>query len=400
MSSIYLDNNATAPLDPLALEAMRQCYQQCQANPASQHQAGQQARRQLEAARDSIALTLGANLQHHTADSLIFTSGATEANNLAVLGLVGSQPGKIVVSAIEHPSLFGPVQHLEQKGWEIHRIPVDLRGVIDLDCAAELITPDTQLVSIMLGNHETGVLQPVQEISSLCCSAGVRLHTDATQVVGKLPVHFRDLQLHALSFSAHKFHGPIGIGGLLLKHGVTIQPLHHGGLQQFGYRPGTESVALIIGMQTALETWSEQPVEHAKEIAQMRDSFENLLEQKLPWITLIGRESLRTPNTSSVAFTGLDRQSLMMALDQGGLACSTGSACASGSSDPSPVLQAMGLDDTLIEGALRFSFSRYNNPTEIQQAVDLVGSMANRLRSTNPSGKMISESPQQAAKRL
>lgn len=400
MSSIYLDNNATASLDPLALEAMRRCYQQCQANPASQHQAGQRARQQLEAARDSIALTLGANLQHHTADSLIFTSGATESNNLALLGLVGSQPGKIVVSAIEHPSLFGPVQHLQRNGWEIQRIPVDPRGVIDLDCAAELITADTQLVSIMLGNHETGVLQPVQEISSLCCSAGVRLHTDATQVIGKLPVHFRDLQLHAMSFSAHKFHGPIGIGGLLLKHDAAIQPLHHGGLQQFGYRPGTESVALSVGMQTALETWSERPAEHAKELAQMRDSFEGLLEQKLPWITLIGREAPRTPNTSSVAFAGLNRQSLMMALDQAGLACSTGSACASGSTDPSPTLQAMGLDDTLIEGALRFSFSRYNEPTDSHQAVDFICSAANRLRGINPSGKMISESPQQATKRL
>ena len=400
MSLIYLDNNATTPIDSQVRDAMQRCYRTCHANPASQHQLGHQARRTLEDARKSIASTLGANMRPAAADDLLFTSGATESNNLALLGMAGSQPGKIVISAIEHPSLVGPAEHLQRAGWDLRQVSVDTRGILDLKHAATLITSDTRLVSIMLGNHETGSLQPVREISFLCRAAGVPFHTDATQVIGKLPVDFQELQVDALSFSAHKFHGPAGIGGLLLKDKTSLRPQLHGGFQQSGYRPGSEPVALAVGMQVALETWARRQSEHAKELADMRDRFENLLENRLPWISFIGRDGPRLPGTSSIAFPGFDRQSLMMALDQAGLACSTGSACASGSTDPSPVLQAMGLDETLIEGALRFSFGRQNQHSDSHQAVDLIGTVVSRLRGANPSGKIVPTPPQQPAKRL
>ena len=254
---------------------MRNCYQKNSANPASQHQLGNQARRLLEDARDSIASTLGTKIQHGDGDSLIFTSGATESNNLALRGLAGPQPGKIVTSTIEHPSLSGPAEYLKRANWDWQQISVAPSGLVDLDHAATLITPDTQLVSVMLGNHETGALQPLKEISALCSAAGVPLHTDATQAVGKIPVDFHELGVDALSFSAHKFHGPAGIGGLLLKRGTNLHPLLYGGFQQLGLRPGYEPVALVVGMRVALDLWNQQTAKHEKALLDMRDQFES-----------------------------------------------------------------------------------------------------------------------------
>jgi len=400
MPSIYLDNSATTPLDPLALEAMKDCYLQNPANPASQHQPGNQSRRVLESARTCIAAILGADLEAVDGESLIFTSGATEANNLALKGLVGSSPGKIITSTIEHPSLLGPAEHLKQAGWNLQKISVNSLGVLDLDHAANLITPDTQLVSVILGNHETGALQPLKEISAICRSVEVPLHTDATQAVGKIPINFQELGVDALSFSAHKFHGPDNIGGLLLKHGTILDPLFYGGFQQLGMRPGSEPVALAVGMQVALDAWKQAAVKHEKSLEEMRNLFESQLQERLPWISITCQQQTRLPHISNIAFPGLNRQALMIALDIAGVACSTGSACASGSTDPSPVLQAMGLSEALVEGALRFSFGRQNQTAETRQAADLVAAAASHLQSTNPSEKTASEPPQQPAKQL
>ncbi len=400
MPSIYLDNNATTPLDPLVLEAMRDCYQQNPANPASQHQPGNQSRRVLESARAAIAAMLGANIEDANGESLIFTSGATEANNLALMGLIGSSPGKIITSTIEHPSLLGPAEHLKKAGWNLQQISVDSLGILDLDHATTLITPDTQLVSDMLGNHETGALQPLKELSTICRSLGVPLHTDATQAVGKIPVDFQELGVDAISFSAHKFHGPPNIGGLLLKHGTILQPLFYGGFQQLGLRPGSEPVALAVGMQVALDLWRQEGAKHEKSLQDLRNLFESQLQERLPWISIACQEKTRLPHVSNIAFPGLNRQTLMMALDMAGVACSTGSACASGSTDPSPVLQAMGLPEALVEGALRFSFGRQNQAAESRQAADLVATAADHLRSTNPPEKTTPEPPQQPAKQL
>ena len=400
MPSIYLDNSATTPLDPRVLEAMQESYRLNPGNPASQHQLGNQARRELENARTSIATVLGADIQSADGESLVFTSGATEANNLAIKGLVGSQPGKIVTSAIEHPSLLDSANHLKQAGWDLQHVSVDSTGILDLDHAASCITPDTQLVSIMLGNHETGALQPVKEISALCRSADALLHTDATQAVGKIPVDFRDLGVDALTFSAHKFHGPASIGGLLLKHGTVLHPLFHGGLQQLAMRPGTESVALAVGMQVALNLCKQGAPSHEESVLGMRNLFEKMLQEKLPWISITSQGGPRLPHVSNIAFPGLNRQALMMALDLAGVACSTGSACASGSTDPSPVLQAMGLAEELVESALRFSFGRHNLPAECQLAANIVEASATHLKGTNPLEKTVSQPPQEAPKQL
>ena len=333
-------------------------------------------------------------------DRLLFTSGATESNNLAILGLAGVEPGKIVISSIEHPSLLGPAEHLRRSGWELELISVDSNGIVDLNHAAELITPGTRLVSLMLGNHETGAIQPVSEIAVICQSAGVPLHTDATQVVGKIPVDFNALQVDSLSFSAHKFHGPPGIGGLLMKQDLDLHPVFYGGFQQAAYRPGRESPALATGMWCALEICSKNATQHENELAQCRDQFEQQLQERLPWVIIICQAGPRLPHTSNIAFPGIDRQALMMALDQGGLACSTGSACASGSSDPSPVLLAMGLEDEVVGGALRFSFGRFNKLQESSRAAEIVATTASRLRGSNPSEKRGSQSPQQGDKQL
>jgi cysteine desulfurase len=240
---------------------------------------------------------------------------------------------------------------------------------VDLDELSSAFRADTRLVSIMAANNETGVLQPTREIGELCAMRRVPFHTDATQWVGKLPIAFRGLeQLTAMSFTAHKFHGPLGIGALLVRHDVALAPQLHGGHQQGGERPGTESVALVVGMQTALEVWHRESTDRITRISKLRDDFEAQITAAIPEAMVIGQDSPRLPNTANIAFPGVDRQALFLALDMAGVACSTGSACASGSSEPSPVLMAMGLPEVLIQGALRFGFSTFNSVAEASES--------------------------------
>ncbi len=367
--AIYLDNNATTPLLPEVADAMREAALQYTANPASQHRAGQTARRVLEEARERIAQLLGAKTAGMAADRLVFTSGGTEANNLALLGLLAAQPpGHFVTSAIEHPSLLGPAAELERRGWQLTRVGADENGLVNIEEIAAAIRTNTQLVSIMAANNETGVLQPIAEISKLCAARNILFHTDATQWVGKLSTHFHEWHLAALSCAAHKFHGPLGFGALLLVHDIVLAPQLFGGHQQAAARPGTESLPLAVGMRIALECWQREAELRAGHIADMRDEFEREILVAIPSATVIGLAAPRLPNTSNMAFPGVDRQALFLALDMAGVACSTGSACASGSSEPSPVLLAMGLSKEVVEGALRFSFSHLNTPEEAREA--------------------------------
>jgi cysteine desulfurase len=379
---IYLDNNATTPLLPEVADAMREAALRFPANPASQHRLGQATRRALEAARERIAELLGAKTSGLDSDRLVFTSGGTEANNLAILGLLANQqPAHLITAGIEHPSLLGPVADLERHGWQVTRIRASQEGVVDLDELASAFRPDTRLVSIMAANNETGVLQPLREIGALCAEHHVPFHTDATQWVGKLPVCFSGVeQFAALTCTAHKFHGPLGIGALLLRHDITLAPQLHGGHQQGGERPGTESLPLVVGMQTALEAWQRKSAEHAEKIAVLRDSFETTITAAIPRAVVIGKTAPRLPNTSNIAFPGVDRQALFLALDMAGVACSTGSACASGSSEPSPVLLAMGLPPALIEGALRFSFGALNTAAEASAGARRIINSCQHLR--------------------
>ncbi|NQT17625.1 MAG: aminotransferase class V-fold PLP-dependent enzyme, partial [Planctomycetes bacterium] len=268
MDSIYLDHNATTPIRPEVAQAMARCYAEGYANPASQHRPGQRARRVLDDAREAIADVVGANLSSSPADWLIFTSGGTEANTLAVLGIApaaeGGEPGQVIVSAIEHASVIEPAEHLMEQGWRLDTMGVTSEGVVRVERLAGLITPETRLVSVMLANHETGVLQPVAELAPICREAGVPLHTDAVQVAGKLPIDFRSLGVSAMTITAHKLQGPLGIGALILRDDVAVDPILFGGHQQGGVRPGTESVALAEGMRTALELWREEHEAHAR----------------------------------------------------------------------------------------------------------------------------------------
>jgi cysteine desulfurase len=399
---IYLDHNSTTPISLRVAEAMLECYRAGYLNPSSQHAAGRMARRRLEQSRESLLRLLGANVSGMASDQLLFTSGGTESNNLALTGLMGALPARILVSAIEHPSVLNTAAHLRALGADVKYIPVDSTGRCDLASLESLLQTPTRLVSLMLANNETGILQPVSEASRLCRQAGALFHCDAVQGVGKIPVSFRQLGCDALTFAAHKMNGPRGIGGLLLRHGVTLNPQMHGGFQQGGMRPGTEDVALAVGMLVALEeslesfqirlnsstsplmnmpaTSSSSETDQTnksnlaqRELSALRDDFENRLLTEVPDCVVIGRDVERLPLTSCVAFPGLDRQAVVMAADLAGLCISSGSACASGSSQPSHVLLAMGFAEEIVAGAVRVSAGRITTFEELSSAALLIG---------------------------
>ena len=328
MDPIYLDHNATTPTRPEVVEAMARCYAEVYANPASQHRPGQQARRVLEDARERIAQLLDVDLAPPRRDRLIFTSGGTEANNLAILGIAqaakplaaaptpcplagegqgvrATPPGQIIISSGEHQSVIEPAEHLLEQGWRLDTLGLTPQGVVRveqlptlLECSRHTPCADRLpahgvcglqcLVSVQLGNHETGVLQPIDQLAAICNQAGVPLHTDAVQVVGKLPVSFRSLGVAAMSITAHKFRGPLGIGALIVRDGVPLRPLLFGGHQQAGLRPGTESAALAVGMATALDLWQREQEEYARRLRSLRDRFEAGLRASLPDIVVHG----------------------------------------------------------------------------------------------------------------
>lgn len=366
---IYLDHNATTPLLAEAAEAMAECSRHRFGNPASQHAAGRRARQALEDAREGVAAMLGARLEGTPADQLVFTSGGTEANNLAMFGLAGRQPGHLIVSAIEHPSVAGPADALARRGWQVERVGVSPAGQVVVEQLAKSLRPNTRLVAVMLGNNETGVLQPVEAVTQLCRDAHVPVFTDAVQVAGKLPIGFHALGVAAMSIAAHKFHGPVGIGALIVRAGVTLEPQLFGGFQQAALRPGTETVALAVGMHAALAAWRREHEARLKRLASLREQFERALLAECPELVVNGAAAPRLPQTSSITFPGADGQAMVMALDLAGVCCSTGSACASGSSEPSHTLLAMGLDKSQARGSLRFSFGAQTTSDEVAEAV-------------------------------
>jgi cysteine desulfurase len=381
-SAIYLDYASTSvPLDAEVSRAMQQGLDAGFLNPASQHEAGRGARKVLEWARENIAEMLGGKVEGMDADRFIFTSGGTEANNLALFGLAGRQPGRVIVSAIEHPSVAGAAEELARRGFQVDRIRVTSQGVVDLAHVRELLgqSPPPKLVSVMLANNETGVLQPVQQIAEWCASLGVAMHTDAVQVAGKQPIDLRTLGATALTVAPHKFYGPVGIGGLLLRTPAQIEPQLFGGHQQGGIRPGTESIPLALGFREALQQAAAR-FSHTEEVARLREYFEAELFARLGDLVMNGANAERVPHISNVAFLGIDRQQLFLALDFAGVYCSTGSACASGSSEPSPVLRAMGLDEAIVGSSLRFSFGAPTTLADIEQAIDRITLAVNALR--------------------
>lgn len=393
---IYLDHNATTPLDPRVLEAMTQVWRDCGANPASQHAPGRRARRLVEEAREGILALLGAQTSGMSADRLIFTSGGTEANHLALRGLVVPElfPRLLALADCEHPSARATAARLQQEAqWqeglrraaastateslpEIVRLPLLPTGVVDLQAIAALRDlPEAQrpqLICLMLANNETGVLQPVREACELVQGSGMFVHTDAVQAVGKIRVNFRELGVSTLSVAPHKFHGPIGIGGLVVRHGVNLLPQLQGGFQQQGMRAGTENAALAVGFHRALAIALEEATQRWERMQSIRDEFVAIIQKNLPNSIVVGEDVPRTPNTACISFPPLDRQALVMALDLARVACSTGSACASGSSEPSPTLLAMGLPREVVESAVRFSLGAFTTAAEMTAAAERI----------------------------
>lgn len=384
MDTIYLDHNATTPVHPEVEGVLVRALRDGLANPASQHRPGQKARRLLDDAREQIAALLGAELTGPRADRLIFTSGGTEANNLAVLGLARAKSptvsGRLIVSALEHPSVVEPAELLLEQGWRLDSLGVNGDGVICAERLAALLAPNTAVVSTMLANHDTGVVQPVAEMAAACQAAGVPLHTDAVQAIGKVPVHFRQLGVAALSVAAHKFRGPAGIGALILRHDVSPAPLLAGGGQQGGLRPGTESVALALAMAKALELAQAELDIQNQRVTQLRERFESGLRAGFPELVVNGAAAVRLPNTANIAFPGIDGQVLLVALDMAGIACSVGAACSSGSTELSPTLRAMGLPASVVSSSLRFSLGTTTSEPEIEQAIRRILEVCDRLR--------------------
>jgi cysteine desulfurase len=429
MNAIYLDHNATTPTRPEVIDVLSRAYAEGYANPASQHQLGQRARRLLEETRERIAALLGADLTCPQPDRLIFTSGGTESNNLAVLGIAGavsettgamptlavgmkglakiplsaphahdkrghgaglgtevgaesnnSKPPQIILSSIEHQSVIEPAEFLLEQGWRLDTLAVNSNGMVRLEALERLLTSETRLVSVILGNHETGVLQPIAEIARLCNAQNVPLHTDAVQAAGKQPLDFRALGAAAMSIAAHKFRGPLGIGALILRHDVPLKPLFYGGHQQFGLRPGTESVPLALGMLTALELTQKELAEYSRRVTGLRLRFETGLRSGFPEIVIHGETAERLPNTTNVAFPGIDGQVLLLALDMAGVACSAGSACSSGSTELSPTLRAMGLPSNIVASSLRFSLGATTTEAEIDEAISRILRVCKEIR--------------------
>jgi cysteine desulfurase len=374
MDCIYLDNNATTPTLPAVQDAMRPYWGEVFGNPASAHQGGRRARQALEDARERIAALLGAH-----ADEVVFTSGGTEANNLALFSHAGAPPGHLLASLIEHPSVAEPIRQLHQGGFAVDWLPVDAQGIVRPDALKRLIRPETRLVTVMRANHETGSLQPIRALAEQVAGRAL-FHCDGVQAVGRIPVRFHDLGVSTLSLSAHKFHGPKGIGALLVRRGVKLRPSLWGGHQQSGRRPGTEPVALAVGLATALDLAHREREARLEQVARLRRHFLDRLRSAAEPVVLNGPAKAEVPHTLNLSFPGLRADALLMALDLAGVACSTGSACSSGSLLPSPVLQAMGMPEPVLHSAMRFSLSALLTEEEIDEAARRIARCVARLR--------------------
>lgn len=374
MERIYLDHNATTPTRPEVIEAMCRCYAERLANPASQHQSGGKARQILEEAREKIAHLLDCRTASPYRDRVIFTSGGTEANNLAVFSLAAARGhrGRIVISAGEHPSVLEAAEQLLDQGWRLDTVGLSPSGLVRYERLAPLLQSDTCLVSVSACNHETGVLQPIDQIATLCGSVGMPLHTDAVQAAGKVPLSFHNLGVAAMSISAHKFQGPAGIGALLVRREVALQSLLFGGNQQEGLRPGTEPVALAVGMAVALELAIKEMDEQNRRLAKLREHFERKLLAELPGISVNGASAPRVSQTSNITFPDIDGELMRVALDLAGVDCSVGAACSSGATELSPTLRAMGLPGKLAVASFRFSFGSTTTEAEINEAIERI----------------------------
>lgn len=372
---IYLDNNATTRVFPEVAARIQVCSETAFANPGSQHSFGRDARRVLEDSREQIASILGAD-----PSELLFTSGGTESINMSVHGFTFGRPGLIAGTAGEHPATLQSCERARQHGCELVDLCVDEQGLLQRSQLDTLRWDRLRLVCVILAHNETGVIQDVQELAERCRHYRIPLLLDAVQAVGKIDVNFHELGAAALAFGAHKFHGPRGVGGLLLRRDVRIPPFLEGGHQESGRRAGTEAVPLIAGMSTALQVWHEEHSGRTSVIQQMRDQLQRLLTERHPEAIVHGAGVKRLPNTLNVAFPGIPGEALLLNLHLQEVACSLGSTCASGSAEPAPALLAMGVPPDVCRSSVRFSLSIQNTLQEIQTAADRIQSVVHRLK--------------------
>jgi len=382
MLRIYLDNNATTPVLPEVLEAMRPYFGEHFGNASSIHHHGQETRAAVERARDSVASLLGCR-----AAEVVFTSGGTEGDNLAIAGLA-SAGDHIITSSIEHHAVLLTCKHLEENGCEVTYVPVDSQGLVDPDDVRRALRPKTKLISIMMANNETGVLQPVEEIGKIAAEAEVHFHTDAVQAAGKVPIEVNRIGCDALSISGHKMHAPQGVGALYVRKGTQLQPLFYGGRHERSRRAGTENVPGIVGLGKAAEL-AIQSFERGddKKMSALRGRLQHGILAQVEEAGVNGDGAPRVPNTSNIYFDHIEGESMVIALDLKGLAVSTGAACSSGAIEPSHVLIAMSLPADRARASVRFSLGKQNTTEDIDLALALVPETVARLRELSPSRK-------------
>ena len=383
MRRVYLDNNATTPVLPEVLEAMRPYFGEHFGNASSIHHHGQETRAAVERARESVAALLGCR-----ASEVVFTSGGTEGDNLAIFGLARSGD-HIITSTIEHHAVLNSCKHLAVQRCEVTYIPVDGRGLIDPADVKRAIRPNTKLITLILANNETGVVQPVAEIGKIAAEADIYFHTDAVQAAGKIPIHVNEIGCDLLTISGHKIHAPQGVGALYIRKGTRLAPMLHGGSHERSRRAGTENVPGIVGLGKAadlaragFEGGDDLQMDHQK-MAAARDRLEGeLLEMEATGLN--GEGAPRVPNTTNIYFDGIEGEALVIALDLKGLAVSTGAACSSGAIEPSHVLTAMGLSRERAKASIRFSLGKQNTAEDVDIALGLIPETVGRLRELSP----------------
>jgi len=378
---IYFDNNATTRVAPEVVNEMIPYFHAQYGNPSSMHAFGGQLKIQIQESREKIAALLGAH-----PDEIVFTSCGTESDNAAVFGTLDSYPGKrhLITTRVEHPAIWNLRLHLRNKGYRVTELSVDRKGNLHLDELRHALNDDTVLVSIMFANNETGVVFPIEEIAELVTSRGIPFHTDAVQAVGKIPLDLKRTPIDLLSLSGHKLHAPKGIGVLYIRRGTKFSPFVKGGHQEKGRRGGTENVPFIVGLGKAAELAQQHLQEENTRVRVLRGRLESGLLARVPNVLVNGNQESRLPNTTSLSFEFVEGESILLKLDELGVCASSGSACTSGSLEPSHVLRAMGVPFTAAHGSIRFSLSIYNTEKEVDFVIDHMPAIIRDLRAISP----------------
>ena len=382
MSDIYLDNNATTRVDDEVVAAMLPYFTEQFGNPSSLHGFGNKVGLALKKARQQVQNLLGA--EHES--EIIFTSCGSESDSTAILSALKANPDRkeIITTVVEHPAVLTLCDYLETEGYTVHKLKVDGKGNLDLDEYKSLLNENTAIVSVMWANNETGTIFPVIEMAELAEEAGVLFHTDAVQAVGKIPMNLQDTSIHMLSLSGHKLHAPKGVGVLYLKRGVRFRPLLRGGHQERGRRAGTENTAGIIGLGVACDQAQQHMEYENTEVARLRDRLQAGILAAVPHAFVTGNPDNRLPNTLNVAFEYIEGEAILLLLNKSGIAASSGSACTSGSLEPSHVMKAMGIPYTAAHGTVRFSLSRYTTEEEVDRVIEAVPPIVAQLRKLSP----------------